>query len=225
MSLFTFAVDAGECVVEYRAGRPARVLSAGRHLRRRATRRVRVDLRAALLTLAPQEVLTSDGVGVRVTAVVRWAVGDPVAFVERAQAPTEVLYLAAQLGLRDAVAALSLGELTQRQTQLATQALTEVTAQAGRTVGIDVTGVVVRDVILPAELRHAATELLTARQRGLAALETARAETAALRALANAGRLLDDHPALARLRLVQAAPMGSQVVLRLGADAAEPVDR
>ncbi len=140
---------------------------------------MRIDLRAALLTLAPQEVLTSDGVGVRVTAVVRWAVGDPVAFVERAQSPTDVVYLAAQLGLRDAVAALSLEELTQRQTRLATQTLTEVTAQAGRTVGIDVSGVVVRDVILPAELRHAATELLTARQRGLATLETARAETAA----------------------------------------------
>lgn len=65
---------------------------------------------------------------------------------------------------------------------------------------------------------YSATELVTERQRGLGALETARAETAALRSLANAGRLLDDHPALARQRLVQAAPMGSQVVLRLGAD-------
>ncbi len=44
---------------------------------------------------------------------------------------------------------------------------------------------------------------------------TARAETAALRSLANGAKLLDAHPALARLRLVQAAPHGAQVVLNL----------
>jgi len=44
----------------------------------------------------------------------------------------------------------------------------------------------------------------------------ARAETAALRALANAGKLLDAHPALAQLRLVQQIPYGSRVVLALG---------
>ena len=59
-------------------------------------------------------------------------------------------------------------------------------------------------------------ELVTARSRGLAQLEAARAETVALRSLANGARLLDEHPALARLRLVQAAPYGSRVVLAVG---------
>jgi hypothetical protein len=47
-------------------------------------------------------------------------------------------------------------------------------------------------------------------------LEAARAETAALRALANGARLLDEHPALAQLRLVQSAPPGTRLVLQLG---------
>ena len=63
-----------------------------------------------------------------------------------------------------------------------------------------------KDVLLPPEIRGAATALIVARQRGAALLEEARAETAALRSLANGARLLDAHPALARLRLVQAVP-------------------
>ena len=58
--------------------------------------------------------------------------------------------------------------------------------------------------------------MVTARLRGAAALEAARAETAALRALANGARLLDEHPALAQLRLVQSAPPGTRLVLQLG---------
>jgi hypothetical protein len=68
----------------------------------------------------------------------------------------------------------------------------------------------------PAEIRAAAMQLVTAKTRGAAQLESARAETAALRALANAGKLLDAHPALAQLRLVQQIPCGSRVVLAMG---------
>jgi hypothetical protein len=38
-----------------------------------------------------------------------------------------------------------------------------------------------------------------------------------LGSLANGAKLLDEHPALARMRLVKAAPCGSQLVLRFGA--------
>ena len=75
----------------------------------------------------------------------------------------------------------------------------------------------IKDVVLPAELRAAYAELITARQRGQVQLEAARAESAALRSMANAAKLLDEHPALARLRMVQAATYGSKLVLDVGA--------
>jgi regulator of protease activity HflC (stomatin/prohibitin superfamily) len=83
-------------------------------------------------------------------------------------------------------------------------------------VGVKVREVVVRDVILPIDIRRAATELVAAKAQGLAALEAARSESAALRSLANSAKLLDAHPALAQLRLVQAAPMGTRLVMALG---------
>ena len=111
---------------------------------------------------------------------------------------------------------MSVDEVITRADTVKTEPIKAATANAGQSVGIDVRDVVIKDVILPAEIRSAATELVKAKARGLAKLETARAETAALRSLANAGRVLDAHPALARLRLVQDAPYGTKFVLALG---------
>jgi regulator of protease activity HflC (stomatin/prohibitin superfamily) len=209
-------VPAHTAAVEFVDGTPVRVLEPGRHRRaRRATYR-EVDLREQLLAVSPQEILTVDGVQVRVSAAVRWAVVDPVAWLERATDPVGLVYLATQVALRDAVAGLTLETVSQRGAGLEAATLTATVDAAGRPVGLSVLEVVVKDVILPSEVRAATLELATARQRGAAQLEMARAETAALRSLANGAKLLDDHPALARLRLVQALPIGSQLVVRMG---------
>jgi regulator of protease activity HflC (stomatin/prohibitin superfamily) len=168
--------------------------------------------------VAPQEVPAADGVPVRVSVVVRWAVGDPVAWLERSADPVGTVYLAAQVAVRDALAALSSDELARRSAVLPVGALTDAVGEVAATVGVEVREVVVKDVLLPGAVRAAAVDLVTARARGAAQLEAARAETAALRSLANGAKLLDAHPALARMRLVQAAPHGSTLVLRLGGD-------
>ena len=216
MSILTIAVGARECALRYRHGVLEQVLTPGRHRRRWGTKVVRVDLREHLLTLSPQEVLTSDGVSTKVTAAVRWTVADPVAFVEVSDDPVARVYLAGQVALREALAGVTADALVARGTALPREEITAATAAVAESVGIAVAEVVVKDVILPPEVRGAAAELVTVRQRGAAQLELARAETAALRSLANGARLLDAHPALARLRLVQSAPAGTQLVLHLG---------
>ncbi|MCA1706792.1 MAG: hypothetical protein LC808_27445 [Actinobacteria bacterium] len=55
-----------------------------------------------------------------------------------------------------------------------------------------------------------------ARAEGLAALERARGETAALRNLANAARLCADNPALLQLRLLQQLSTGSGHTVVIG---------
>ena len=60
-----------------------------------------------------------------------------------------------------------------------------------------------RDVMLPGDVKTAFTEVLRARAEGRAALERARGESAALRNLANAARLIEANPALMNLRLLQ----------------------
>jgi len=58
-----------------------------------------------------------------------------------------------------------------------------------------------------------------ARQEGLAALERARGETAALRSLANAAHLIERNPALMQLRLLQAVGQNSGNTVVLGVPA------
>lgn len=214
MSLFpSITVRAGERVLEYIDGECSRVLEPGRHPRRRRADHVRVSLQDRIETTAPQEVLTADGASVRVTVAIRWGIDDPVRFVEVATEPSALVYLAVQIALRDALVATATDDAVRLARQELGDRLTEAARAAGSEVGIVVRQAVVKDVLLPYELREAYAELLTTRARGLAQLEAARAETAALRSLANGAKLLDEHPSLARLRLVQALPHGSTVEL------------
>lgn len=215
MSLFrtTITVHAAERALEYVDGTCTRVLEPGRHrlARRAEVRRILVLDRVE--TTAPQEVPTADGVGLRVTVAIRWAVADPQRYVEAAHDPLAIVYLAVQVALREALADLPAEEAARAARRTVADAVTAAATAAGAEVGIVVRGTVVKDVLLPHELRAAYAELVTARARGQAQLEAARAETAALRSLANGAKLLDDHPGLARLRLVQALPPGSRVEL------------
>ncbi|MDO5632688.1 MAG: SPFH domain-containing protein [Paracoccus sp. (in: a-proteobacteria)] len=71
--------------------------------------------------------------------------------------------------------------------------------------GLELTGLMLLEITTPPEVRRMFTEVERARREGLAALERARAEQASLRALANAARALQSNPALAQLRMIQAA--------------------
>ncbi|WAC53675.1 slipin family protein [Gordonia sp. SL306] len=217
MSIFQkVTVEPGRAVLEYRDGKLARVLRPGVYTARSDAGYVVVDLRERLIPVALQEVLTSDAMAIRASMSMRLSVVDPVAFTERAADPIAMIYLTAQIALRRVCASLGSDELIRRGDAVDTATIRTATADAATDLGVEVREVVVKDVIVPAEVRAAALELVTAKSRGLAKLEAARAETAALRALANAGRLLDAHPALAHLRLVQEAPPGARVVLAVG---------
>jgi len=219
MSLFPFrfiTVSSHECVLEYVDGRLRRVLDPGRYRGARRARYVRVDRREAIGQTAPQDVLTADGVSLKVTSAYVWSVTDPVAFAEKSANPTGVVYLAVQVALREALAGLEVDAVLTTGRRSVAEGVTSAAAAAGTEVGIDVREVVLKDVILPNDLRSAYAELVSARQRGKAQLETARAETAALRSLANGAKLLDENPALAKLRLVQALPYGSSLKITLG---------
>ncbi len=212
-------VHEGERAVVRVNGRTAAVLEPGRRrLPRRGwggSRRVLVvDVRRRLLVVAGQELSTADTPGVRVSVAVSWQVRDPVQFLDVAVDPVDDLRLAVQLALRDAVAGRTLEALTAARGDLAAELLA-VVAPAAAQVGVAVLRVDLRDVTPPGEVRRAQLAVQTARQEGIAALERARGETAALRALANGARVLTDNPALLQLRTAQVvAEAGGEVVLR-----------
>ena len=100
-----------ERAVVVRSGALDRTADAGRYRRRRHEVWHIVDLRPRWLTLATQEVLTADGLQVRVTPVALFRVVDPTAWLTEADEPTAALYTLAQLALRDALTGKALDEV------------------------------------------------------------------------------------------------------------------
>src|ERR1700710_3019787 len=151
MSIFrTLHLPLEERAVEYVDGRFTRVIDPGRH-RRRSKRRAqyrRVWMPQRVETLSPQDVLTSEGVTVRVSVATRWAVGDPRLFVEVAHDPAAIVYLTVQVALREALVGYDVERAVRESRGPVGLALTEAARAAGAEVGVEVREVVVKDVIL-----------------------------------------------------------------------------
>jgi regulator of protease activity HflC (stomatin/prohibitin superfamily) len=201
-------IHATERGVEYVRGCFTQVLEPGRYRRPRRAMYHKVSMLTHLSGVATQDILTTDGLNVRVSLVLKWRVKDPRTFLETAENPFDLVYLAAQIALRDTASGLdALAMVRRRDLGDLVEAVTDTADQ----VGIEVLAVTIKDVVLPADVRTAYAELATAQVRGEAMLAAARAETAALRSMANGAKLLEDHPALARLRLVQSLPAGATI--------------
>lgn len=214
-----------ERVVLHRSGAAAQVLGAGRHrYRARGTAVARVDLRPALLKVAGQEVLTSDGVGVRASVVLRYVVTDPLRWVlagDTRTAAAESLYLAAQLALRDLVSALTAEDLLSTRSSSAEVLVLRI-GEAAERVGAGVEAVDLRDLSFPGDLRRTFAQVAIARQEAAASMERARGEMATLRTLANAARLIEGNPALRELRSLLAVERTKGTVVLTVAGAAPP---
>jgi regulator of protease activity HflC (stomatin/prohibitin superfamily) len=203
----------------YRYGKFVRALAAGRHVvwgygYALST----VDQRKQTFAIAGQELLSADNVGLKLSVAITFQVADPVKAMHEVQDWRGHLYNAVQLALRTLIAAQAVEALLGQRLALGKELLATVQPEAGK-IGVTVQAVEVKDVMFPGELKKGFTEVLKAKQEGQAALERARGESAALRNLANAARLLQNNPALQNLRLLQsisaAGAAGNTLVMGL----------
>lgn len=202
----------------YRQGRFIRVLDAGRHRFFRPWESVvKTDVRLRALTVPAQEVLSADGVTVKVTLAVQYRVADPALAQNKVLNVHEALYQELQLALRETLGGTDAETLlaTRREFDARLLALMEPKARA---LGLELKLASVKDLMFPGDLKKVFAQVTTARKEGLAALERARGETASLRHLANAARLLENNPALLQLRTLQSVggSSGNTVVLGVG---------
>lgn len=201
-----------ERYVHYRHGQLAGVIEPGKHrLRGFGHNFVPVDVRVQLFEVRPQEVPTSDGITVKVSASARTKVVDPVAFIEFTEDPHGYVYDAIKTWIRATIHGMTLDDVV---TGVTVDETPDEIAAAASAVGFEISNFGVRDVVIPGEIRRATEELVTTRQRSHIALEQARTDVAVLRALANSAKVLEDHPALAAVRLAEtAASHGGTVII------------
>lgn len=174
----------------------------------------KVDVRPRIAAVPGQEVLTADGIAVKVSLVAQYRVADPLIAINAQANYESSLYTELQLALRRLISAETIDSLLEKRPAMAAQ-LTEAAKAGVARLGVELIQADVRDLTLPGELKKLFAQVTKARQEGLAALERARGETAALRNLANAARLVSDNPALMQLRLLQVVgeQSGNTVVL------------
>jgi regulator of protease activity HflC (stomatin/prohibitin superfamily) len=212
--------------LRYVHGRFAGVLEPGSYRFGKWRTEVRtVDLREMVTVLPGQEVLSADGITIRLSLAGSWRITDPAVAVNQVQNYTQALYVTLQLALRRVVGEAPVDDTLERRAELGST-VRELAAPEVARLGLELVSLDVRDIMFPGDLKRVFAQVVQARKEGLAALEKARGETAALRNLANAARLVDGNPSLLQLRLLQqlGAASGNTIVLGLnGAPAALPV--
>ncbi len=209
--LFTrtrFIVYDYQCVLLYKKGQFEKILPTGVHkLRQRVYSWVVFDKRVSQLLLVGQEVLTKDGMGIKLSTYAEYAVEDALKLCQTADVTAyslpNYLHAIAQLPVRAAVAQQTLEELMADRATLAGQISAALVPKL-QALGIGLRACGIRDIMLSKEVREAFAGELLAKKQAAMLLEATRAETAALRSLANAARVTRENPDIMKLRVLQA---------------------
>lgn len=200
----------------------ARVLGTGRHVKRPGRSYHVVDLRRQRVDVNSQMILTRDGTDARVSVTVDVRVSDPVRYLMEHAAPHDAVYLAVQVALREVVAALDIEEVLARGFSL--DGHMDAIMRAADEVGLRVLDAVIKDVGASYEVEAAIAASVIEKATAKARLEQARAEAAATRVRANTVKVYEEHPFLARLRMLEALPDGTKLVIRADDDQPASLD-
>jgi regulator of protease activity HflC (stomatin/prohibitin superfamily) len=190
----------------YVNGKFDRTFSAGRHFNWWPTSRhdiFKLRRNEQFEYTQPVDVTSKDGLVFRMSAVIGYRIVDP------RQAHEEGYLEKIRMAAKNSVVRLAAAHnLQQLLTDRATADVALKSLFDGNICGCETTAASIQSIVLPPEVRRLFTEVERAKLEGLAALERARGENAALRSLANAAGMLKNNPELMNLRLLQSMSAG-----------------
>jgi len=210
--------------LRYHRGRYLRLLGPGQYwILEPGTTITPVDMRPAFLTLAGQEVLTADGVPLKVSIAANYEIADPVRAINGQANFGQALYLILQLAVRETISGSNIDALLENRIAFAEQVRS--LAQPGvEQLGVKLISADLKDLMIAGDLKKTFAQVVKARKDGEAALERARGETAALRSLANAARMVQDNPQLMQIRMLQVMGQSAGNTLVVGMPSTLPLD-
>jgi SPFH domain / Band 7 family len=144
-----------------------------------------------------QEIMTADKVAVGCGG--RCATGTREVLGSLACGLGSVGLLLAALLMRSAFGTRELDALLSEKDRVADELMGIVKGKASA-LGVEVTGLGIRDVILPGEMKDLLNKVTEAKKAAEAALITRREETAAMRSQSNTARIFEGSPTLMRLK-------------------------
>ena len=184
----------------------------------------KIDIRPRYQTIPSQEVLSKDGVAVKLSLVANIEIVKPDTAINSVSNYEEAFYLILQLALRKATSTTEIDKLIANRQALG-KVVFETANKEIEELGMKLVSIDIKDITFPGSLKQTFAQAVKARHEGLAALERARGESAALRNLANSAKLLEQNPALMNLRTIQSfnESSGNTLVLNLSSEQVTPL--
>ncbi|MBV9221242.1 MAG: slipin family protein, partial [Methylobacteriaceae bacterium] len=144
-----------------------------------------------------------DRIGLRVTLTAFYRILDPEKVVQAAADLATALYRLVQFAVREAIATRTLDEILAARDAIDAEVRAFVGAHAPD-LGVEVTELGVKDVILPGDVRALLNKVVEAERVAKANLIRRQEETAATRSLLNTAKLMESNPILMRLKELEA---------------------
>lgn len=158
-----------------------------------------VDMRERLLDVSGQEIMTADKVSLRINAIVAWQVLNARQSIEKVNDIDQALYREAQLALRAIVGTKELDTLLSDKHTVASELETSIRKRALE-FGAQINSLGIRDIILPGDMKNLLNKVIEAQKASEANVILRREETAAMRSQMNTAKLMENNPALMRLK-------------------------
>ncbi|MFN8576540.1 MAG: slipin family protein [Candidatus Sericytochromatia bacterium] len=177
----------------------------------------KIDLRPVNITINSQELLSNDNISLKITLVTRFQIIDPFKAINNVQNFYEDLYIQSQIAIREIVGASKIDYILENRNEISSK-LNEIVISKGDELGLKVHFISIKDIIFAGELKQIFAQVVKAQKEGVALLEKARGETAAIRNLVNASKVLDENPSLIYLRMLQALGESKGNTLVFGSD-------
>lgn len=186
------------------------------------SRVVKVDVRPRIVTLPGQEILSSDNITLKITILAQYEITDPAIALNKVQDFKETAYAIIQIKLREIVGSVKIDDFLQDRIGYSKKLFEEVVPQT-KEIGLRLLSVDIKDIMFPGELKKVFAQVVQAQKEGMAVLEKARGESAALRHLANVSKLIEDNPGLMQLRVLQSS--GNTIVMGVPAETVSAINR
>ncbi|MCX6356698.1 MAG: slipin family protein [Candidatus Aureabacteria bacterium] len=217
--------------VKYSFGRFKKILSAGKYFYIRYSTTIRkVDVRPMFILIKGQEILSSDGVALKMSIAAQYEIRDLNVAINKVGGQhiknmsvtfgkmgiphideldtagnkvgihyEEALHIVLQLTLREIIGLSKIEDILIHRDVISQQLMEKADKKVAE-LGLKLISANIKDIMFPGELKKIFAQVTKARQEGLALLEKARGETAALRNLNNSAKFFKDNPALMQLR-------------------------
>jgi regulator of protease activity HflC (stomatin/prohibitin superfamily) len=213
----TVSVGEAEAGLVFHDGELVETLGPGRYgywqVGRKVTSKT-LDMRPVPLEVTAQEILTKDRVSLRVTLTSFIQVTDVRTAALATPDYAAHVYKLVQFAVREAVGGRTLDEVLNDRVSVDTQIVEHVRRELGD-IGVRVTELGVKDVILPGDMRELINKVVEAEKVAQANLIRRREETAATRSLLNTAKLMEDNPTLLRLKELEALERVTEKIGRI----------